>query len=158
MLFANILKKTFMKKLLTSLLFVSVLIICTQDEMKAQTDIGNVVAISYLKMHYVENGSGAKRDSLLGIYNANVTNKNEYVLSHKEYRHFYTANSTDYMVIEEYKDLASMEKAGARNTELEEKAWPDKTKRKEFMDGMNAYFENWHGDGIFTTNTKLSKN
>ena len=147
-----------MKKLLTSLLLVSVLVLCTQIEMKAQTDIGNVVAISYLKMRTVENGSGAKRDSLIAIYNANVTNKNEYVLSHREYRHYYTANSTDYMVIEEYKDLASMEKAGDRTSELEEKAWPDKTKHKEFMDTLNAYFENWHGDGIFTTNTKLSKN
>ncbi len=126
--------------------------------LKAQAPIGNVVGVTYLKSKFVDGGSGAKRDSLIAIYNANVTNKNEYVLSHREYRHYYTASNTDYMVIEEYKDLASMEKASEMTTQLEEKAWPDKMKRKEFMDAMNAYFENWHGDAIYSTNTKLSKN
>jgi hypothetical protein len=62
------------------------------------------------------------------------------------------------MVIEEYKDLASMEKANAMIDELEKKAWPDATQRKAFMDAMNAYFENWHGDALYSINAKLSKN
>lgn len=147
-----------MKKLLISAFMMNIILLCFSPEIWSQAPVGNVAAFSYLKMKTVEDGSGAKRDSLIAIFNANVTNKNEYILSHREYRHFYTANSTDYIVVEEYKDLSSMEKAGEMNDQLIEKAWPDKTKRKEFMDAMNAYFENWHGDGIFTTNTKLSKN
>jgi len=147
-----------MKKFFISQIMILCFIICNSPEIWAQMPAGNVVGVTYLKMKSVEGGSWAKRDSLLAIYNTNVTNKNEYVLSHREYRHFYTANSTDYMIIEEYKDLASMEKAGDMTTQLEEKAWPDKMKRQEFLDAMNAYFENWHGDGLFTTNTKLSKN
>jgi hypothetical protein len=134
------------------------IMICFSSEVWAQAPTGNVAGVTYLKMKHVDGGSGIKRDSLISIYNANVTNKNEYVLSHREYRHFYTANNTDYMIVEEYKDLASMEKASEMTTKLEEKAWPDKMKREEFLKGMNAYFEDWHGDGIFTTNTKLSKN
>jgi len=147
-----------MKKLFISVIMVTVIMICSSPEIWAQAPTGNVAGFSYLKMKQVEGGSTTKRDSLIAIYNANVTNKNEFILSHREYRHFYTANSTDYVIVEEYKDLASMEKSGPRNTELEEAAWPDKMKRKEFLDAMNAYFENWHGDAIFSTNTKLSNN
>jgi len=147
-----------MKKFLISLVMATIIMMCTSPGLWAQTPAGNVAGFTYLKMKHVEGGSWVKRDSLIAIYNANVTNKNEYVLSHHEYRHFYTANNTDYVIVEEYKDLASMEKANDMTTQLEEKAWPDKMKRKAFLDAMNAYFEDWHGDGIFTTNTKLSKN
>jgi hypothetical protein len=147
-----------MKKLLISMIMVTVIMICTSPEVRAQAPTGNVAGFTYLKMKHVDGGSGVKRDSLIAIYNANVTNKNEYVLSHREYRHFYTPNSTDYVIVEEYKDLASMEKANEMTAQLEDKAWPDKMKKQAFLDAMNAYFENWHGDGIFTTNPKLSKN
>jgi hypothetical protein len=136
-----------MKKLLISVIMVTIIMISSSPEIWAQAPTGNVAGFTYLKMKRVEGGSVVKRDSLIAIYNANVTNKNEYVLSHHEYRHFYTASSTDYVVIEEFKDMASMEKANEMTTQLEEKAWPDKVKREAFMDAMNAYFENWHGDG-----------
>jgi|GEM_PF-3837670 len=147
-----------MKKLLISAVMVIVIMLCTSPEIWAQAPTGNVAGFTYLKMKHVDGGSPVKRDSLIAIYNANVTNKNEYILSHHEYRHFYTANSTDYVIVEEYKDLASMEKANEMTAQLEDKAWPDKMKKQAFLDAMNAYFENWHGDGIFTTNPKLSKN
>ena len=60
--------------------------------------------------------------------------------------------------MEEYKDMASMEKAAIRYEELEKLAWPDEAQRKAFLAGMNAYFEMWHGDAIYSTNPKLSKN
>ena len=147
-----------MKKFLISVIMVTVIMICSSPEIWAQAPTGNVAGFTYLKMKPVQGGTTAKRDSLIAIYNANVVNKNEYILSHREYRHFYTASNTDYVIVEEFKDMASMEKANAMTTELEEKAWPDKMKREAFMDAMNAYFENWHGDAIFSTNTKLSKN
>lgn len=153
-----ILLLTFKTNLSMKKLLIFAAMILSGMALQAQTTMGNVVGVTYLKMKPVEGGSSMKRDSLIGIYNANVTNKNEYVLSHREYRHYYTASNTDYMIIEEYKDLASMEKASEMTTQLEEKAWPDKMKRKEFMDAMNAYFENWHGDAIYSTNTTLSKN
>jgi hypothetical protein len=134
------------------------IMVFTHSTSWAQMNIGNVVEVNYLKMKHVEGGSAAIRDSLLTIYVTNVTDKNEFILSHREYRHYYTPSSTDYMIIEEYKDLVSMEKANQRNTELEESAWPDKDKRKAFMDAMNGYFENWHGDAIYSTNPKIRKN
>ncbi|HJW28809.1 MAG TPA: hypothetical protein VJ508_06105 [Saprospiraceae bacterium] len=146
-----------MKKLFYSMMVMSLIVLFTYTG-EAQANIGNIAGVTYLKGKHPEGGTAAKRDSLIAIFNANVTNKNEYILSHREYRHYYTPSSTDYMIIEEYKDLASMEKANQRNDELIEAAWPDKAKRDVFMDAMNAYWENWHGDAIYTINTKLSKN
>jgi hypothetical protein len=123
-----------------------------------QANLGNIANVQQLKMKWPENGSMAARDSLLAIYNEMVVKKNEYVLSHREYRHLYTVSNKDYFVIEEYADLASMQKANAMIAELEKKAWPDDAKRKEFLDALDAYFEDWHGDALYSTNPKLSKN
>jgi hypothetical protein len=145
-----------MKKLTLTLILFVMLMASTASF--SQANIGNVVNVTTLRMKYVEGGSAVKRDSIIAIYNEKVTKKNEYVLSHREYRHFYTPDNTDYFITEEYKDMASMEKAAVRYEELEKLAWPDEAQRKAFLDGMNAYFEMWHGDAIYSTNSKLSKN
>ncbi len=118
----------------------------------------NTVNMQKLKMKWPEKGTMSQRDSLIAIYNENVTKKNEYILSHREYSHWFTADNKDYIIMEEYKDFTAMEKSFEKNTELEKQAWPDEKKRKEFMDAMNAYFEDWHGDMVFRSNPKLSKN
>lgn len=147
-----------MKKVNLTLTLILVVMLIATTESLTQANIGNVVNITTLRMKYVEGGSAIKRDSIIAIYNEKVTKKNEYVLSHREYRHLYTADNTDYFIMEEYADMASMEKAATRYEELEKLAWPDEAQRKAFMDGMNAYFEMWHGDAIYSTNTRLSKN
>jgi hypothetical protein len=147
-----------MKKVNFSLALILVVMLFATTEGFTQTNIGNVVNVTTLRMKNVEGGSAVKRDSIIAIYNEKVTKKNEYVLSHREYRHFYTPDNTDYFIMEEYKDMSSMEKAATRYEELEKLAWPDEAQRKAFLDGMNAYFEMWHGDAIYSTNPKLSKN
>lgn len=117
-----------------------------------------LVNVTTLKTKWPEKGSASARDSLIAIYNDNVVKKNDKILSHREYAHYFTGSSQDYLIIQEYKDMASMEDAFEISTELEKKAWPDATQRKEFMDAMGSYFENWHGDGLYHSNPKLSKN
>lgn len=124
----------------------------------AQAPAPNLVNVTTLKTKWPEKGSLSARDSLVAIYNANVVAKNEKVLSHREYAHYFTSSSSDYMIVEEYKDMASMEEAFKISDELEKKAWPDAAQRKAFMDAMGAYFENWHGDALYHINAKLSKN
>ena len=147
-----------MKKVNLPLTLILLVMLFATTEGFTQANIGNVVNVTTLRMKYVEGGSAAKRDSIIAIYNEKVTKKNEYVLSHREYRHFYTPDNTDYFIMEEYKDMASMEKAATKYEELEKLAWPDEAQRKAFLAGMNAYFEMWHGDAIYSTNPKLSKN
>ena len=131
----------------------------TSLSLSAQPGTENYVLVNMqmLKTKWPENGSIKERDSLVAVYNNNVVKKNEYILSHKEYTHWFTGNNRDYMVIEEYKDFDSMEKSFERNTELEKLAWPDEKKAKEFFDKMGGYFENWHGDALYRTNPALTK-
>ena len=125
---------------------------------QSQAPTGNVVNVQTHKMKRPENGSVEARDSLLAIYFNMVVKKNEFILSHREYRHMFTASNNDYLVITEYKDLASMEKAFERTDALEKEAWPDEAKAKAYFDALGAYFENWHGDALYTTNEALNKN
>ncbi|HUR31064.1 MAG TPA: hypothetical protein VMZ69_06500 [Saprospiraceae bacterium] len=145
------------RTIILSMLIVSVSILM-RNEALAQNPALTVVNVQQIKLKWPENGTAAERDSLVTIYNQNVVNKNEHVLSHREYTHFFTGSNLDYLVIEEYKDMAGMEASFLRTTELENKAWPDEKKRKEFLKAMNAYFENWHGDALYHLNPKLSKN
>lgn len=124
----------------------------------AQTDNSNFVHVTRLKTLWPEGGSAKERDSLVAIYNDNVIKKNTYILSHREYQHFFTSDSKDYMIIEEYKDFAAWEAGNKMMEELEKAAWPDETKRKAFMALLDKYFERWHGDALFRTNPKLNKN
>lgn len=147
-----------MKRTIVSLVIIAAIVLAVSTGANAQASTSNLVNITSLKTKWSEKGTASARDSLIAIYNANVVNKNTYILSHREYAHYFTGNNTDYVVVEEYKDMAGMEAAFTMNTDLEKKAWPEAAKRKEFMDAMGAYFENWHGDALYHLNPKLSKN
>jgi len=147
-----------MKRSILYLMMVATILLSAPIGALAQAPTSNVVNMQYLKTKSPENGTPSARDSLIAIYNDNVVKKNDKIISHREYAHFFTANSKDYLIIEEYKDLASMEEAFTMSTELEKKAWPDATQRKAFFDAMEAYFEEWHGDALYHMNPKLSKN
>lgn len=147
-----------MKNVTITFCLIMFMVLASSSTGFGQANLGNIANVQQWKMKHVDGGTPATRDSLLNIYNDNVIKKNEYILSHREYRHFYTGDSKEYFIIEEFKDLAAMEKASLMTTELEMKAWPDEAKRTAFMDAMNSYFENWHGDAIYSTNSKLSKN
>jgi len=147
-----------MKRTIVSLMVVMAIILSTSAGVYAQASGERVVNVTNLKTVWPEKGTQSARDSLVAIYNANVTSKNDKILSHREYWHYYTASNKDYLIVEEYADLASMEAAGKMDDELIKKAWPDEAKRKAFFDAMESYFEDWHGDALYHTNPKLSKN
>ena len=147
-----------MKRTIILFMLVISVSILTPDKIFAQDPALTVVNVQQLKLKWPEDGTVTERDSLVAIYNQNVVNKNEHILSHREYSHFFTGSNLDYLVIEEYKDMAGMEASFLRTTELEKKAWPDEMKRKEFLKSIANYFENWHGDNLYHLNPKLSKN
>ena len=146
-----------MKNFIMYMMMAVIIILSTSTGLFAQATT-NLVNVTSLKTKWPEKGTASARDSLIAIYNDNVVKKNDKILSHREYAHYYTGNSQDYLIVEEYKDMASMEEAATISNDLEKKAWPDAMKRKEFMDAMGAYFENWHGDGLYHSNPKLNKN
>ena len=147
-----------MKRFSIYMVMFTIFILSAPAESWAQAASTNLVNVTSLKVKWPEKGSLSARDSLIAIYNDNVVRKNDKILSHREYSHYYTGNSQDYLIVEEYLDMASMDAAAEISSELEKKAWPDAMKRKEFMDAMGAYFENWHGDALYHSNPKLNKN
>ena len=145
-----------MKKTL-AFLIVAIFLLKMEASAQAGTENFTVVNVQMMKTKWPENGSARERDSLIAIYTENVIRKNQYVLSHRELQHWFTASNKDYIIIEEYKDFDSMTKAFEMYDELEKKAWPDEAKRKGFMDKMTSYFEDWHGDALYRVNPSLSK-
>lgn len=146
-----------MKKLVLGA-FAALILLSGLQTVSAQQSETNLVHITKLKSLRVENGSPRERDSLIAIYNENVIKKNKYILSHREYSHFFTGDSQDYLIVEEFKDFDSWKLSNEMMEELEKAAWPDEEKREAFMNAMNKYFENWHGDMLMNYNPKLSKN
>jgi chromosome condensin MukBEF ATPase and DNA-binding subunit MukB len=94
--------------------------------------------------------------ALLQEYHTKVTMKNELVLSEKTMWHFWTDDSREVVTITEYADWSAIEKAGDRDDELMNQAWPDSKQRAEFNKKLNSYFSH-HKDAIFTGLPKLSK-
>ena len=147
-----------MKKYILFAVFLLAITAMLPGSSQAQAPTNRVVHVVSLRTKWPENGSRATRDSLVAFYNTKVIAKNEFILSHREYSHMYTNDARDYMIIEEFADLASMEKANERNQALEKELWPTDADSKAFFDKLDQYFENWHGDALYGLNPSLSKN
>ena len=86
---------------------------------------------------------------LMNEFYQNVTLKNGLIKGYYPSRHFWGADSREFVEAFVYSSLADLEKSADANQALIKAHWPDETKRKEFFDKLNRYFENWHGDEIY---------
>jgi len=62
--------------------------------------------------------------------------------------HMYGSNSSDYVIINEYKSFGDIEKAQSRNGELMREFMPDDEARAEYFSAVFKYFGN-HSDEIY---------
>jgi hypothetical protein len=90
-------------------------------------------------------------EALTKEYNEKVTKKNEFIMSTAILSHMYTDDNSEVLLITTYKNWDAIEKAQARNTELENAAWPDKTAREALFKKADRYFVNRHSDEIYRT-------
>ena len=97
---------------------------------------------------YPEGSSQAEFDSLGIFYRENVVEKNEFILGEQVMWHYYGNNSSDFVVIHEFKNWADIDKSGNRNGELIKEAIPDNEKRQKFWKEFNKYFGK-HSDEIY---------
>ena len=84
-------------------------------------------------------------------YMEKVTSKNEYVMGGWYYTHLLTENSNEVLYVQSYPNWEALDKAGARNSELEKEAWPDDEAREAFLKKMNSAFSMYHSDEIYAT-------
>lgn len=94
---------------------------------------------------------------LMTEYFQNVIQKNTLIKGYYPSRHFWGADSREFVEAYVYASLADMEKAAETNQALITAHWPDATKRKQFFDTFGKYFENWHGDEIYRNVPVLRK-
>tara|TARA_R110000868_G_scaffold89492_3_gene249105 strand:- start:15429 stop:16220 length:792 start_codon:yes stop_codon:yes gene_type:complete len=84
-------------------------------------------------------------------YMDKVTKKNEYILWGGYVTHLMTPNSNEVVYAQSYPSWEAIEKAAARNVELEKEAWPNETERKAFLDKMGSAYAPFHSDEIYAT-------
>ena len=114
----------------------------------AQEEAPHVFEVTTWEAVNPEGGSNAERDSLMAIWIENAVNKNEFIVNQTVMTHLYGSNSSDYVVINEYKSLGDMEKAQSRNVELFREFMPDDKERGEYFKAIFRYFGN-HSDEIY---------
>lgn len=102
-------------------------------------------------------GKQGELAELLKEFSQHVTQKNTLLKGYYPSRHFWGADSREFIEAFVYKSLADMEKSAEMNQSLMKAHWPDEAKRKAFADKMGKYFEPWHGDAIYTNVPSLRK-
>jgi hypothetical protein len=144
-----------MKRFL-AIVVVSMGILCAiNSHASAQSDTHIYTATTF-KIAMPSGGSEAERDSLVAEYLEWVVKKNDKVLSAKNYRHSWGSNSSDWLVISEFKSMADLAASEKIDDELMKKHWPDEKKRREFNRRFFSYFPN-HSDEIYSGDPKFDK-
>ncbi len=139
--------RLFMAIAMTLLLFSSTLF--AQDDAPTRP-----AYISATTMHWNWDNDDFDMEEWIAVekeYLDKVTKKNEHVMSAGFYLHRYTADNTELIYVLTYASWEDIHKAGGRNTELEEEAWPDKEARDAFLDKQSAYYDDYHSDEIYAT-------
>jgi len=80
-----------------------------------------------------------------------VTMKNELVMGASFFLHLYTTDNTELVYVQSYANWEDIDKAGDRNGELAEAAWPDDDVRAAFFKKRSAYYSDFHSDEIYAT-------
>lgn len=125
------------------LLFLSASSVTSQEEKTAKY-------YSVTTMHFnLNNDSDADWYDTEKEYLEKVTMKNEYVMGASFFTHLYTENSTDVIYVQTYSSWEDIDKASARNTELEKEAWPEEAARTAFLKTQRNFYTPEHSDEIY---------
>ena len=84
-------------------------------------------------------------------YLEKVTMKNEHVMGSSYYMHRYTADNRELILVRTFSSWEAIDKAGERDTELINEAWPDKEARTAFFENQDSYYAPFHSDEIYAT-------
>ncbi len=131
-----------------SLCFLLTVALAFSGMLYAQEEKPHVFTVVTIELLSPEDGSDAEFDSLGVFWVENVIKKNEFIVNQIAMDHLWGSNSSDFVVITEYKNFADIEKAQSRNFELIEEAIPDKEERAKYYKASSKYFGN-HSDEIY---------
>lgn len=104
-----------------------------------------------------DTGTEEEFNALGNEYAENVTYKNEYIKGYYTYAHAWGADRTESIEVYFLDSLADIEKMNEREGELFEAHWKDEASRKAMEEKGRKYFDNRHGDYIYTFVAGLAK-
>ena len=84
-------------------------------------------------------------------YLEKVTMKNDLVMSTSYYTHRYTADNRELILVRTFASWEDIDKAGKRDGELIEAAWPDEKVREAFFKKVDNFYSPFHSDEIYAT-------
>ncbi|NDP26294.1 MAG: hypothetical protein GZ087_02540 [Flavobacterium sp.] len=80
-----------------------------------------------------------------------VTSKNDLIIGSEILNHYFTANSSEVLLVSVFKTWEDIEKSEEISNELVKKAWPDEKARKAFFDKQGSFYTTMHSDEIYNS-------
>ncbi|RED45718.1 hypothetical protein [Seonamhaeicola aphaedonensis] len=133
-----------------SALFVFLLAFSTSTIFAQDEEVNEPKYLTATTMYWNKNYEGSPEEwrATEKEYMEKVTSKNEHIMWSGYFTHLFTENSNEVIYVQNYPSWEAIEKATARNAELEKEAWPDEEERKAFLDKMNSAYSIYHSDEI----------
>lgn len=115
--------------------------------------------VCYVRKGHFKFGEGTDEEfeALDKEYFDNITAKNEYIKAYYPMAHAWGADRTEFVEAIFLDSLADLEKMFDKDNELFEAHWKDEAARKAMEDKGSQYFDNTHGDYIYTYVAGLAK-
>lgn len=115
--------------------------------------------VCYVRKGHFKFGEGTNEEyeALDKEYAENITFKNEYIKGYYPLSHAWGSDRTEFIEAILLDSLADMDKMFDRDNELFEAHWKDEASRKDMEEKATKYFDNTHGDYIYTYVAGLSK-
>jgi hypothetical protein len=145
-----------MKQVIFTAAVATAVFLTSATSIRAQAPTQHIYHVTNWTVSMPEDGSRAEMDSLSKIYVENVIKKAPLILHEWHFRHFFTGDNREYMIIDEYASMKDIEETNTKFGDLEKAAWPDTKKREAFLDRFNMYFTH-HSDKIFAAVAGLTK-
>ncbi|MES2812457.1 MAG: hypothetical protein V4670_08315 [Bacteroidota bacterium] len=108
--------------------------------------------VTVTTLHRNTSNPDLKREDWLKIekeYFDKVVMKNPLILGYNLLTHFYTANSSEVIIVNHYGSWEAIDKSWDKSQELIKQAWPDEKARKDFFEKRSSFYENSHSDEIY---------
>ena len=106
-----------------------------------QIQESKVMVMNFYKFKFPDEVSVPEFDSLTHLYQENVLEKNELLLSYKILRHWWGNRDKEFIIMFEVKSWNDVIKSSQRNQELFEEHWNTQEDREKFNEAYNKYFD-----------------
>lgn len=120
-------------------------------ELKTDSKEPMIVYVRKSQLSMTGKGKGMKE------FNEKVTLKNPYIKAYYPYRHYWGADSRDFVEAFFFDSMSDMEKSSDKDDELIKAAWPKESDNKAFFDELKKSFTGLHGDYIYHNEPSMSK-